>query len=206
MTSKTAKLELILIFTIFGMGYSIGAIRRVLGIFFISIAIGVALAASLTEIAFRYHAPDYIYPIIWIGILTSTISVSKLKHPDMFKLISWRFKQSTNWSIGLKAINGICWAVPFAVIPIFPDYYSYLILLGIGLGNTCTYFITRKTNSLSFPEQLIVGAISLAALPVMIFLGSLHTLSSDMLQFLARLFIAFAYGTGGAYTFTIDVI
>ncbi len=188
------------------MGYSVGAIRRALGIFFISIAIGVALAASVAEIAFRYHATDYIYPIIWIGILTGTISISKLKHPDMFKLISWRFKQSINWPIGLKVIVGICWALPFAVIPIFPDYYSYLILLGIGLGNTCTYFITKKANGLSFSEQLIVGVISLAALPVMIFLGSSHTLSGDMLQFLARLFIAFAYGAGGAYTFTIDVI
>lgn len=188
------------------MSYSIGAIRRALGIFFISIAIGVGLAALLTEIAFIYHAPNYVYPFIWIGILASAIFTFKLKNPAMFKLISLRFKQSVNWPIGLKAINGICWAVPFAVIPIFPDYYSYLILLGIGLGNMSAYLITRKVNGVSFLEQLIVGVISLAALPVMIFLGSSHTLSSDMLQFLTRLTIAFAYGAGGAYTFTIDVV
>ncbi len=186
------------------MDYSIGEVRRAFGIFFISIAIGVAVAASLTEAAFRYHVANYVYPLIWIGILAGTISASKFKHPDMFKAMRERFKQSVNWSARIKAVNGICWAVPFAVIPLFPDDYSYLILLGIGLGNTSTYLITRKVNSISFSEQLIVGTISLAVLPVVILLGSSHTLSNDMLQFLARLFIALAYGAGGAYTFQLE--
>lgn len=186
------------------MDYSIGAVRRAFGIFFLGIAIGVAASASLTEVAFRYHAANYVYPIIWIGILAGTISAVKLTHPYMFNAMSKRFTQSVKWSTGMKVICGICWAVPFAVIAILPDYYSYLILLGIGFGNISTYLITRKVNGVSFSEQLIVGALSLASLPIVVFLGLSHMFSSDMLQFLTRLFIAFAYGAGGAYTFQLE--
>jgi hypothetical protein len=51
----------------------------------------------------------------------------------------------------------------------------------------------------------MVGAISLASLPVIFFLGSSHIFSDDMLQFLTRLFIASAYGAGGAYTFQLEL-
>lgn len=187
------------------MDHSIGTVRRAFGLFFISIAIGVAIAASLTEIAFRYHAANYFYPIIWIGILAGTISAFTFRNPHMFKAIRGRFTQSVKWSLGMKIVCGVCWAVPFALIPVFPNYYSYFILLGIGLGNTSTYLITRKASGLSFSEQLMVGAISLSSLPVIILLGSTYALSDDMLQFLARLFIASAYGVGGAYTFQLEV-
>jgi hypothetical protein len=187
------------------MSYSIGAIRRAFCIFFTSIAIGVGTSASLSELAFQYHAPNYIYPVIWIPIMAGTILGFKQNNPDMFKAMSRRFTQSVKWSSGMKAITGICWALPFTLIPLFPDYYSYLILLGIGLGNTSTYLITRKVNGTSFTEQMIVGLVSLAALPVIILIGLSHAVSNDMLQFLARLSIAIAYGAGGSYIFQLEI-
>jgi len=91
------------------------------------------------------------------------------------------------------------------LIAVFPSYYLELILLGIGLGNTSTYLVTRKVSGASFSEQLMVGIISLASLPLIFFLGSSHTFSDDTLQFLTRLFIASAYGAGGAYTFQLEL-
>jgi hypothetical protein len=137
--------------------------------------------------------------------MAGTILGFKQNNPDMFKAMSRRFTQSVKWSSGMKAITGICWALPFTLIPLFPDYYSYLILLGIGLGNTSTYLITRKVNGTSFTEQMIVGLVSLAALPVIILIGLSHAVSNDMLQFLARLSIAIAYGAGGSYIFQLEI-
>lgn len=187
------------------MGYSIGTVRRAFGIFFISIAIGVAAASSLTEITSLYHIAYYFYPIIWIGILAGTISAFVFRYPHMFKAMRGRFMQSVQWSLRMKIVAGACWVVPFVLIAVFPNYYLDLILLGIGLGNTSTYLVTRKVSGASFSEQLMVGAISLASLPVIFFLGSSHIFSDDMLQFLTRLFIASAYGAGGAYTFQLEL-
>lgn len=188
------------------MAYDARSIRHVFGVFLISIAVGIALSASLVEVAHRYNVPYYLYPIIWIGILPSVILVFRLRYTDMFKVISSRLKQSVTWPFQLKLINGICWAAPFMFIAIFPNYYSYLILLGIGLGNTSTFFIMRRFSGVNFYEQLIVGSVSLVALQVVMGLDSLHILSTDMLEFLARLFIAFAYGAGGTYSIITDVI
>lgn len=186
------------------MGYDTRAVRRAFGTFFIGLAIGIAVAASLGEIAYRSSAPIYIYPIIWIGVLAGTILALKLKHRNMFRVMGWRFRQSKGWPVNLKAVTAICWAAPFLAISVFPEYYSYLILLGIGLGNTSTYLTTRKATGVNFSEQLVVGMVSLVALPLLLFLDSSHIFSSDMLQFFTRLFIA-AYGAGGAYAFA-DVI
>jgi hypothetical protein len=188
------------------MGYSIGEVRRAFSSFFIGIAVGVAVASILSEFAYRYNAAALFYAIIWVGILGGTVYALRAMRPDIFKVMNWRFARAVNWPTGLKVTNGICWAAPFAMILVLPDYYSFLVLLGIGLGNASTYLISKRVDGISFSEQLVVGAISLGALPVIMLIGSMHIFSADLIQLFARLSIALAYGTGGMYAFISETI
>lgn len=182
-------------------------VRYAFGIFFISISIGITLASVFSEIAYIYHAPSYLYPVIWIGILVSSISSFKLKNPTMFKDMSIRFKQSVSWPTWAKIINGLSWSLPFMSIGLYPMYYQYLVLLGIGLGNISTYVLSKRFEKIDHgngikKEQLLIGSISLIFLPIAIILGFLF--KTDVEQMLIRLFIAFAYAVGGLYILLID--
>ena len=53
-----------------------------------------------------------------------------------------------------------------SAIGIYPALYQYLILLGIGLGNLSTYLLMKKYNGVNNTEQMIVGLVSIAAIPV----------------------------------------
>jgi hypothetical protein len=112
-------------------------------------------------------------------------------------------KKSINWPAKAKAINGLCWAAPFAVIPIFFHIYQFLILLGIGLGNMSTYFFMRKYNKLDNREQMLVGLVTLLAIPVAIGIDSvLFTTRQDITVMTSRVLISVAYGIGGIYAIT----
>jgi hypothetical protein len=94
----------------------------------------------------------------------------------------------------------VSWAGPFASIAAFPSLYQYLILLGIGLGNMCTYLMMKKYSGQNNREQLMVGAISLVALPVAFVIdSSLFAQSQDIAVMLSRILIAVAYAAGGAF-------
>src|SRR5262249_44804243 len=113
--------------------------------------------------------------------------------------IKARMKNSVAWPTKVKAINGLCWAAPFAAIGIAPHYYQYLILLGIGLGNLSTYAFLKKYSNLDNPEQLVVGAIALASLPVAAAIDlSLFSSRQDLAVMISRLLIAAAYAAGAA--------
>src|SRR5579885_2031517 len=113
--------------------------------------------------------------------------------------IRGRMKNSVKWSGPIKAINGLCWAAPFAAIGAFPPLYQYLILLGIGLGNTSTYIFMKKYSGLANHEQIIVGAISLVAIPVAVFVDTSFVSNQTIAVIVSRLMIAAAYGVGGIY-------
>jgi len=109
-------------------------------------------------------------------------------------------KKSTSWPISAKAINGICWSLPFVVIVIFPEFTQYLILLGIGLGNISTFVFLKKFSGLENIEQLLVGMISIIMLPVAIEINLLvFAEHQDITILLSRIFISMAYATGGFY-------
>lgn len=114
--------------------------------------------------------------------------------------IKGRMKTSKKWSAGSKALNGICWAGPFLAIPIFPTFYQYLILLGIGLGNLSTYILVKKYSGDDNREQLIVAAFSLAALPIALAIDTtIFTSNQDIAVMLSRLLIALSYAAGGVF-------
>ncbi|MEM3084197.1 MAG: hypothetical protein QXU32_09700 [Nitrososphaerales archaeon] len=173
---------------------------------FVSIAIGVVLAVLLVEVAIRYNVSLYLYPIIWIVVLSGVIFAFRLKYANMFAIVGFRFRQSLCLPFRLRLVDGICWAVLFAIITLFPNHRFYLILLGIGLGNTSSFLVMRKIVSVNFYEHLIVRLISLVTLPMVIGLHSLHLLSAHLLEFLGRLFIAFAYVAGGMYGVVADAL
>jgi hypothetical protein len=175
--------------------------RRAFGILFIAVSISVGVASFLSEIAYIIAAfPLYYYAIIWIVSFGAVFGASSPRLRKAVPAILGRMKTSTGWPAGAKALNGICWAGPFAAIAAFPSLYQYLILAGIGLGNLSTYFMIKKYSGADNREQLIVALISLAAIPAAVMIDSmLFTTRQDIEVMLSRIFIGIAYGAGGLF-------
>lgn len=175
-------------------------IRHAFGIFFINIAIAVSAGSILSEIAFRNSLPLYSYVAIWFAIFGFVFGLQYKKFKTIFSSIRQRMKNSTKWPIQVKTINGLCWALPFALIGIFPGFMQYLILLGIGLGNISTFVFMKKFSSIGNKEQLIVGVASLFLIFPAIFIdSSVFPETQDIAVLLSRLFIAISYAIGGVY-------
>jgi hypothetical protein len=174
--------------------------RRVFGILFITISIAVGAAAILSQIVFINKEPFYYYAIVLVlsfGIPFGTIFGKSRK---LISSIGDRMKHSANWSAGAKILNGICWAGPFAAIAAFPSLYQYLILLGIGLGNFSTYLLMKRYSGLDNREQMIVGLVSLTAIPIVAEINTtLFIVNQNIAIMLSRILISIAYGMGGLY-------
>jgi hypothetical protein len=113
-------------------------------------------------------------------------------------------KSSTSWPMSAKLVNCICWAGPFAMIPLFQSAYAYLALLAIGTGNICTYCLISKYSHVSHREQYLVGILSLMFIPLALFLNYTVLISTELAPLASRLLIAIAYGIGGIYALTLD--
>jgi len=176
-------------------------IRHSFGILFLSVAISVAAGSILSEIVFlNYSSIDYYHHFIWLAVFGLVFGVQFRRFRLILPLIRQRMKKSTSWPISAKAINGICWSLPFVVIVIFPEFTQYWILLGIGLGNISTFVFLKKFSGLGNVEQLLVGMISIAMLPVVIGINLLGLIEhQDTEVLLSRIFISMAYATGGFY-------
>ncbi len=174
-------------------------VRRAFGLLFIGVAIAVGSASILSELAFEHKDPIYYYAVIWFGSFAITFGVIFGKFREIGPSIRGRMKNSVKWSTTVKAVNGLCWAAPFAAIGAFPPFYQYLILLGIGLGNTSTYLFMKKFSGLANHEQIIVGAISLAAIPLAVVIDTSFVSNQTVAVIVSRIMIAAAYGAGGVY-------
>jgi hypothetical protein len=175
-------------------------VRRAFGLLFIGVSIAVGLAAILSEIAFANKFPTFYYGMIWFGSFGLTFGIILGKFRNIIPSIRGRMKNSVKWSRNVKAVNGLCWAAPFMAIGAFPSLYQYLILLGIGLGNFSTYLFMKRYSGLDNREQIIVGLISLAAIPIAIVIDtSLFVTNQTVAVIASRIFIAIAYGAGGVY-------
>jgi hypothetical protein len=175
-------------------------IRRAFGFLFIAVSIAVGVSAVVSEVVFVNKAPLYYYAIIWFATFSVTFAILFSRFRNVISSIRSRMKNSINWSTRAKALNGLCWAGPFAAIGLFPYLYHYLILLGIGLGNLSTYLLMKKHSGLNNHEQMIVGLISLAAIPIAAGIDmTLFIARQDIAVVLSRLLISVAYGAGGIY-------
>lgn len=174
--------------------------RSIFGIFFIFIAVSIALAAIISEIAFVYKVSLYYYVIIWIGSFAVTFVSLFHNKSDLIHALQSRMKNSLRWSTKAKVLNGLCWAGPFATIAIYPSLLPYLVLVGIGLGNISTYLLLKRYNGIGSHEQLIVGLVSLAAIPVTFEVhSSIVAIRGDVAIMLSRIFVSLAYAAGGIY-------
>ena len=183
---------------------SFGALqtRRSFGLLFAGVAAAVCAGAVIAELAAMNKVSVYYQALIWAGAFAITFGAIYPRFRRAIPAIRGRMKNSIAWSTPAKAINGLAWAGPFAAIGIFPHFYQYLILLGIGLGNLATYVMMKKFSHINNPEQLIVSAIALAAIPVAFVIDySLFISRQDIAVMISRLLIALAYGTGAAYAF-----
>ena len=182
------------------MDYTIRETKHAFGFLFVGVSIAVAAAAILSEIVFVSKSPYYYYVIVWIGSFGITFGATMAKLGKIIPLIRSRMKNSLHWSAGAKLLNGLCWAVPFATIALFPSFLQYLILLGIGLGNLSTFILMKKYSGLTNNEQLIVGAISLLAIPFAFEIDTaLFVTSQDIAVMLSRILISISYAAGGLY-------
>ena len=174
--------------------------RRAFGFLFVCVSIAVGAASVISELAYINNLPIYYYAIIWLGSFGVVFGTGAAKFRKAAPAIRGRIKTSTKWSAGAKALNGICWAGPFAAIAAFPSFYQYLILLGIGLGNLSTYLMIKRYSNADNREQLIVAAVSLVAVPVATIIdSSLFVTHQDIAVMLSRILIAIAYAAGGAF-------
>jgi len=175
-------------------------VRRAFGLLFIGVSIAVGAAAILSEIAFVNKFPTFYYAIIWFGSFGITFGITFSIFRQIIPSIRGRMKNSVKWSRNVKAINGLCWAAPFAAIGLIPNLYQYLILLGIGLGNLSTYLFMRRYSGLDNREQIIVALISLLAIPIAIVIDTSQLITSQTIAVIAsRILISIAYGLGGVY-------
>ena len=182
------------------MSHSFSEVKHAFGIFFINIAISIASGSILSEIAFRNNLSLYVYGLIWLIVFGLVFGLQFRKFRVIFSLIRQRMKNSTKWPLSAKSINGICWALPFALIAFFPELSQYLLLLGIGFGNFSTFIFMKKFSELYNKEQLIVGVASLAlVLPAFLIDSSIFPETQDIAILMSRLFIAFSYAIGGVY-------
>jgi hypothetical protein len=180
--------------------------RRAFGLLFTAVAIAVAMATILTEIAFLNRTPLYYYAIVWSASFGITFGAISHKFSKSISSIRRRMKDSTKWPINAKVLNGICWAGPFALIPLFPHFYQFLILLGIGLGNFSTYILMKRYSRANNHEQMIVGLISLAAIPIAVGVDATLLVSrQDVAVMVSRIFISIAYGIAGIYALFVRV-
>ena len=175
-------------------------IRRIFGFLFICVAAAVAIASIISEIVFLNHLPSYWYGIVWLGIFGIVFGVYFMCFKQKIPLIRNRMKNSLSWPPYIKIINGSCWALPFLLIGIFPQYFQYLILLGIGLGNSSTYVFMRIFSHQNNKEQFLVGMIALLAIPIAIEIDtSLFVSHQDIAVLLSRILISISYAIGGTY-------
>jgi len=174
-------------------------VRRAFGLLFIGVSISVGSASILSEIVFEQNYPIYYYAIVWLGSFGVTFGTIFNRWKKIIPSIRGRMKNSVNWSSPIKAINGLCWAAPFAAIGMFPLMYQYLILLGIGLGNISTFLFMKKFSGLVNIEQIIVGVIALVAIPIAILIDTSYVSNQTLAVILSRFMIAIAYGAGGIF-------
>ena len=184
-------------------GSGLNDTRHAFGLLFLAVSISVGFASILTEVVLIKALPTFYYPVIWITSFGLTFGIIFGKFRKSISYIRTRMKNSIKWPTTAKALNGLCWAGPFVAIPIFVHFYQFLILLGIGLGNISTYLLMRKYNKLDNREQMIVGLISLLAIPIAIGIDSiLFTARQDIALMTSRVLISVAYGVGGVYAIT----
>jgi len=175
-------------------------IRRIFGFLFICVAAAVAIASVASEILFLNNLPNYFYGIVWLGTFGLIFGFYFLHFKEKASLIRNRMKNSLSWPLYVKIINGSCWALPFALIGIFPQYFQYLILLGIGLGNSSTYIFMKLYSNQSNKEQMLVGLTALLVIPLAVEIDtSLFVSHQDIAILLSRLLISISYAIGGIY-------
>ena len=175
-------------------------VRRAFGILFILVSIAVSVASTLSLIISQNGYPTFWYAIVWISSFGIPFGVYFKKSRAKLLLIRQRMKNSVSWPISVKAVNGTCWAAPFALIGVFPSMIQYLILLGIGFGNLSTYIFMRRFSKLVNNEQLMVGAVSLAFVSVAVEIDqTLFAHDQPFAVFLSRILIAISYALGGIF-------
>ncbi len=182
------------------MEFTSNQIRHSFGILFLNVSISVAAGSILSEIAFLNHSPIYYHYFIWFAVFGLVFGAQFRKFRSTLPLIRQRMKKSATWPMSAKSINGICWALPFVLIGVFPEFTPYLILLGIGLGNISTFVFVKKFSGLDNYEQLIVGMISIIMIPIAFEINLLMFAEhQDIAILFSRIFISIAYAVGGLY-------
>ena len=165
-------------------------------------AVSVASALSLVVAASGY--PVFWYVVIWLASFGIPFGSYFKKSKTKLLMIRQRMKNSVSWPTPVKVVNGLCWALPFALIGAFPSMIQYLILFGIGFGNLSTYIFMRKFSGLVNNEQLMVGAVSLAFVFVAVAIDqTLFVHNQPFAVFLSRILIAISYAMGGIFALLV---
>lgn len=175
-------------------------IRRIFGFLFVCVAAAIAIASTISHVLSLNNFPSYLYGFVWFATFGVIFGLYFIRFRGKVSLIRSRMRNSMTWPLHVKIINGLCWALPFLVIGIFPQYLQYLILLGIGLGNLSTYVFLRIFSNQNNKEQFLVGLIALLVIPLVVQIDtSLFASQQNIAVLLSRLLISVSYAIGGTY-------
>ena len=179
-------------------------IRRAFGILFILVSVAVSVASTLSLIVATSGYPMFWYPMIWLTSFGLSFGAYLKNSRSKLKMIRQRMKNSVSWPTHVKAVNGLCWALPFALIGVFPSMIQYLILFGIGFGNLSTFIFMKKFTCQVNNEQLIVGTMSLLFVPVAASIDQTVFIHNEPVAvFLSRILIAISYAVGGIFALLV---
>ncbi|MBA3750259.1 MAG: hypothetical protein H0X03_05090 [Nitrosopumilus sp.] len=157
----------------------------------------IGLSAVFSHLVFINGFNYLFYYIIWISTFIFSLSLFLRPILSTRKLLRERFSKSVSWSHFVKLINGLTWALPFALIPFFQKDYPFLLLAGLSSGNISTFIFLRLYSQIHSIEQIITGSVLLVSLICVLILYYNHIADYESILFTSRLLISASYGLGG---------
>lgn len=178
---------------------------RSLAILFIIIFLAITLATVIELFISSFERLIHLNTIIWWAIFAICVIVMTYRFRRLILPLRNRLKTGMSWPLSAKLVNGLSWAGPFAMIPIFHTMYPYLVLLGIGAGNICTYKLLKRYNHESNRGQYLIGIISISFIPLLLIINyAILQNSTEEALLVSRLLVGIAYGIGGLYVLLLD--
>lgn len=179
--------------------------KKSLAILFIIIFLSITLATVIDLLISTFEPLSYLTTIVWWTIFVILVIVMTYHFRSLILPLQNRLKSGISWPLSAKLANGLSWAGPFAMIPIFHTAYPYLVLLGIGAGNICTYELLKRYNNESNMGQYLVGISSISFIPLLLIINyAVLQNSTEEALLVSRLLVGIAYGIGGLYVLLLD--
>jgi hypothetical protein len=170
---------------------------RVFSFLFFFVSLWIGLSAIFSHLVFTFGFDYSFYFIVWVSTFVFSLSVFLKPILSARKSLQERFSKSVSWPHFVKFINGLTWALPFALIPFFQKDYPFLLLAGLSSGNISTFIFLRRYSQIHSIEQITTGSVLLSSLFCILVLYYGYSADYESILLASRLLISLSYGVGG---------